>query len=189
MPYAASNIRVSCLPNAEKFAAEHRAEITISLLDVRMRAPTFANASSLRQQYAFYFRDQESVEPEGLREAVSGLLCIAGQVLESRKQTRILVHCHGGASRSAAAAYILLAALRPDLSADRHFEDLLRITRKPWPNRLMAQIAEELLEKILDRKLGLLCPLDQYREKHPHRLAAYHKVNEKRGIVSAGYKR
>ncbi|MER2520104.1 MAG: hypothetical protein ABTQ34_05375 [Bdellovibrionales bacterium] len=105
-PYDADNIRVSCFPNAEKFAEEHQARIAISLLDVRMRAPNFANVPSLRQQHAFYFRDQESVEPEGLREAVENMIQIAGQERQRGKASRFLVHCHGGVSRSTAAAYI-----------------------------------------------------------------------------------
>lgn len=188
-PYAPSIIRVSCLPNAEKFAEEHRATVAISLLDTRMRAPNFANVATLRQHYAFYFPDQESVEPDGLRDAVGELIRIAERVRTSNYEARILVHCHGGVSRSAAAAYILLSGLYPERASEQVFEDFLKIARKPWPNRLMVEIAEKILEKQLDRKVGLLCPLDQYRELHPRRLDAFRKVNAKRGIVSGKYKR
>lgn len=188
-PLAPSSIRISCLPNAETFAVEHRANIVVSLLDMRMRAPQFEHVPSLLRHYAFYFRDQESVEPDGLRDAVSDLISIAERARTSKMETRILVHCHGGVSRSTASAYILLAGMFPERTAEGLFRDLLTIARKPWPNRLMVEIAEKEFEKRLDRKVQLVCPLDRYREMHPRRLEAYRKVNVKRGIVSGDYKR
>lgn len=63
-----------------------------------------------------------------------------------RGRGRLLVHCHAGISRSAAAAMILFAARNP--GNERTFATLLR-DRAPWvdPNRRMIGLADAMLAR------------------------------------------
>jgi predicted protein tyrosine phosphatase len=97
-------------------------------------------------------------------------------VLASPPPVRLLTHCHAGASRSTATAYIALA-LRDGPGHERDtFRELMVVTRKPWPSRLITAMADELLE----RNGAMLAPLDAYRAKHPHRLAAFVRLYQRR---------
>ena len=58
---------------------------------------------------------------------------------------RLVVHCHHGQSRSPAAAFIALAlALGPGREREA-FERVLARTVRPWPNRLMIELADRVL--------------------------------------------
>ncbi|MGE0283101.1 MAG: protein tyrosine phosphatase [Rhizobiaceae bacterium] len=93
------------------------------------------------------------------------------------EDARLLVHCHMGASRSTATALISLAVLRGHGNEGRAFDDLMRITNKPWPNYNLVALADDLL----DRKGLLIAELLRYRERYPRRLDAYMRLNLRRG--------
>ena len=116
-------------------------------------------------------------EKEGPNPAhVAAIVAFLRAALAAPPPLRLLAHCHAGASRSTATAYIALA-LRHGAGRERaSFEELLVVTRKPWPNRLMVEMADDLLE----RDGALLAPLDAYRARHRNRLAAYLRLYRRR---------
>ncbi|MDA0261969.1 MAG: protein tyrosine phosphatase, partial [Proteobacteria bacterium] len=89
---------------------------------------------------------------------------------------RLLTHCHAGASRSTAAAYIALALRDGPGKELATFRELMVVTRKPWPSRMITAMADDLLS----RRGAMLAPLEAYRAKHPHRLAAYVRLYQRR---------
>jgi len=93
------------------------------------------------------------------------------------ENARLLVHCHMGASRSTATALISLAILHGPGKEGRAFEDLMRITNKPWPNYNLVALADSLLE----RNGMLMAELMRYRDRYPRRLDAYWRLNLRRG--------
>jgi predicted protein tyrosine phosphatase len=110
------------------------------------------------------------------------LLSFTGEWAEDvrlEKRARLLVHCHMGASRSTAMAYLAIAQLRGGGSEELAFRELLRITNKPWPNLPMVRMADE----ILGSEGRLLAPLDSYRARFPARKLAYRRLNVRRGLV------
>ncbi len=90
------------------------------------------------------------------------------------------MHCHAGVSRSTAFAYGLIAHQLGAGREDEAFRALLMITRKPWPNRRII----EILDASLGREGRLLAPLDAMRARHPRRIDAWHRFNERRGLIS-----
>jgi predicted protein tyrosine phosphatase len=59
----------------------------------------------------------------------------------------VLVHCHMGISRSTAATATLLALMHPDEDDDSLFARLLTLRPDAWPNCLMVELADDLLER------------------------------------------
>jgi predicted protein tyrosine phosphatase len=96
---------------------------------------------------------------------------------------RLFIHCHAGASRSTATAYLALVRQHGIGGAEAAFAELLRITVKPWPNRRLVEFA--------DAHLGaggrLLAPLDAYRAAHPQRLRAYLRLHLRRAERDPAY--
>lgn len=154
----------------------------ISLLDpdMRDRVPSFEAPA---KRFELFFYDQEradvaAIVGEATRELVTILRQIQG---DSRcMPVRVLIHCHAGASRSPAAAYIALALLRPQASATALFNELMCIVPKPWPNSRMVAVADDLL----GREGRLLEAVETYKAAHPRRLEAYRRLNRARGIAS-----
>lgn len=174
-------LKASCFDKAETLAAEHEAEVVISLLSHHMRAPQFGAVTSLRKHLAFYFHDQESVLPQGMQGAVADLIELGQSWNQNKRFPKTLVHCHGGVSRSPAATYILLCAAFPTIPPVTHFETLLRIAPKPWPNLRMVTIADTILKAEGD----MVRPLAAYRDANPHRMDVYRRLNRRRGIVDS----
>ena len=98
------------------------------------------------------------------------------EVLASDPPVRLLTHCHAGASRSTATAYISLALRHGPGRESETFNELMVVTRKPWPSRLMVGMADD----ILGRGGALLQPLDAYRAQHPNRLEAFVRLHRRR---------
>jgi predicted protein tyrosine phosphatase len=80
-------------------------------------------------------------------------------------ESRLLVHCHLGVSRSSAAMAAILAQDR-DRDAEDVFKTLLRIRSRAWPNSWMITLADEVLGRggALRRALD-----DHYRFQAEHR--------------------
>ena len=110
------------------------------------------------------------------KEHVVDIVEFIGNALASQPPVRLLTHCHAGASRSTAAAYIALALHDGPGQEAETFRELMVVTRKPWPSRMIISMADELLE----RGGAMLAPLDAYRVKHPNRLAAYVRLYRRR---------
>jgi predicted protein tyrosine phosphatase len=69
----------------------------------------------------------------------------------------VLVHCHAGFSRSPASAILMLAQAWPDVPAHRIILEVLRLRGNVWPNLLMLEIGDRLL----DRKGDILAAVRQ----------------------------
>ena len=86
---------------------------------------------------------------------------------------RLLVHCHLGASRSPATAYLFLSQICRDIRCDIAFDELLKITEKPWPNIAMIKQFDDFFE--YDGRL--LNPVIHYRNANKYRADAYRRFN------------
>jgi predicted protein tyrosine phosphatase len=96
---------------------------------------------------------------------------------------RLFIHCHAGASRSTATAYLALARQYGPAEAEAAFAELLKITNKPWPNRRVVEFGDALL----GGRGRLLQPLDAYRETNQNRLAALIRLHRIRAIRDPTY--
>jgi predicted protein tyrosine phosphatase len=96
---------------------------------------------------------------------------------------RLFIHCHAGASRSTATAYLALVRQHGPAAAEAAFAELLAITNKPWPNRRIVALADAMLAA----RGRLLGPLDAYRATHPHRLEAYARLHCRRARRDPAY--
>jgi predicted protein tyrosine phosphatase len=101
----------------------------------------------------------------------------------ARAPVRLFVHCHAGASRSTATAYLALVRQFGPAEAEAAFAELLRITNKPWPNRRIVEFGDALL----GGQGRLLKPLDAYREANRNRLPALLRLHRIRAIRDPGY--
>jgi predicted protein tyrosine phosphatase len=70
-----------------------------------------------------------------------------GQSFEGTRDEHLLVHCHAGISRSSAAAALLIAQARPDLSAEAIFAHLARLRPQLWPNLRLIELGDSRLHR------------------------------------------
>jgi predicted protein tyrosine phosphatase len=182
---AGAGLKVSALfkGRLQSDLQDFRPTHVISLLDPTLAAdaiPRFAGDTAFIQR-AFF--DREAPLSEGPNAATVRELIgfIDGWVDCGRcgREARLLVHCHAGASRSTAVAFVALAMQRGHGEEASAFAELLRITNKPWPNISVVRFADALL----GRSGRLLAPLEAYRASFPRRIDAYRRLNRKRGIV------
>jgi predicted protein tyrosine phosphatase len=154
------------------FAPTH----VVSLLDPSLaaeRRPVFALGPQVFQRSFFDVEDETADGPAHavVRDLVTFLEAAA-------PDARLLSHCHMGASRSTAAAFIALN-LRHGADAEGvAMDELLRITNKPWPNRRLVVLADELM----GRRGAMVAALDRYRDAYPRRIDAYRRLNGRRGL-------
>jgi predicted protein tyrosine phosphatase len=180
----AQALRVSAL-----FAGRVQADIIdfrpthiVSLLDPaadQARIPSFGDARALQR----HFNDGDMptefpLTPKLMLEIIEFLHDWSDQ-LKAGETPRLLIHCHMGASRSTAVALMALAIVRGDSEEEEAFADLLRITNKPWPNINVVRLGDEILE----RGGRLVAELNRYRTANPNRLAAYRRLNNRRGLA------
>lgn len=64
-----------------------------------------------------------------------------------RLKAHVLLHCHQGVSRSTAVLTALIALSQPELAEDELFVILRSYRKQAWPNSLMIQYFDDLLEK------------------------------------------
>lgn len=172
-------IKVTCLPRASSVAAEWNARLVVSLLD-----PDLPQSGHPRiavcPHHVFLFHDQERPDATGhFADTLRPVLELVGDHLGD-DDPRLLIHCHAGVSRSTALAYGAISMLLGPGLEEEAFENLLQITRKPWPNRRVV----ECLDEMLDRGGALLAPLDAMRAQFPKRIEHYRRFNRRRGLVS-----
>lgn len=167
--------RVSCLPRASDVAREWQATHVISLIDpgiADQHVPVIRGAEHVVAR----LRDQENLaETRHFPELVESLFETVRPAIESRN-SRILVHCHAGISRSTAFAYAMIAHRAGPGLEEQAFGAFLSIVNKPWPNRRII----EILDERWGRDGALLKPLDAMRERYPRRVDALHRFNVKR---------
>lgn len=180
-------IRVGGLHTIAADLPSFRPTHLIGILDPDTPAPAaYDHAPDERESMLLRFLDREStLENAPQLQHVQQLWEFIGQAYGAARQgqVRLLVHCHAGASRSTATAYLALIHRHGLAAADAAFEELLKVTNKPWPNRRLVALADELL----DGNGRLLLPLDAYRDANPNRLRAYLRLHLRRGAKDATY--
>jgi predicted protein tyrosine phosphatase len=175
------SLSVTCLSRVLNTVRAVAATHVISFLDPSLpkeRHPDLSQFACVHRKFVFY--DQEAGPAmDFMRLNVQAFLDFLASVPDLGT-TRMLFHCHAGASRSPAACYIALAYLTGSGHEEDAFSTLLTITRKPWPNLAMIAHADALL----GRDGAMIRPVLSYRDRYPTRLAAYRRLNRRRGIVS-----
>jgi predicted protein tyrosine phosphatase len=176
-----ASLWVTCLSRVLDTARAGAATHVVSFLDPSLpndSHPDLSRFACVHRKFVFY--DLESGPTmDAMRANVGNFLDFLTSV-PNVETTRMLFHCHAGASRSPAACYIALAYLSGAGHEEDAFAKLLTITRKPWPNLAMIREADALL----GRGGAMTRPLVNYRNRYPRRLAAYRILNRRRGIVS-----
>ena len=156
------------------FAPTH----VVSLVDPDLeddRRPVFPAGVSVFQRN-FYDHDKpgaETADAETMTALVAWL-----REWAATPDARLLVHCHMGVSRSTASAYTALAVFAGPGHERAAFERLMTFTNKPWPNKLVVELADAALG------LGgaLVAPLLDYRRANRRLIGAYARLNRRRGL-------
>lgn len=180
-------IRVGGLHTIAADLPEFQPTHLIGILDPDTAEPVaYGHEPDQRESVLLRFHDRESSPEDGPQaQHVQDIWDFIGGAYGAaqRRPVRLFVHCHAGASRSTATAYLALVRRHGVTQAGAAFEELLRITNKPWPNRRLVALADELLSA----GGKLLLPLDAYREENPDRLRAYLRLHLRRGAKDASY--
>jgi predicted protein tyrosine phosphatase len=159
----------------------------IGILDPDTPVPAaYGHEPHERESMLLRFLDRESTLEQGPQvQHVQQLWDFIGEAYGAarRRPVRLFVHCHAGASRSTATAYLALIHRHGMAAADIAFEELLKVTNKPWPNRRLVALTDEML----GADGQLLLPLDAYRDANPMRLRAYLRLHLRRGAKDAAY--
>ena len=166
----------------EAFAPTH----LIGILDPEMPEPeAYAPLRARADLTLLRFLDRDRPEEGPASHHVVDSLAAIDRALAAARTgpSRLFIHCHAGASRSTATAYLALVRQHGPAAADAAFAELLAITNKPWPNRRIVALADA----ILVARGRLLAPLDAYRTDHPNRLEAYVRLHYRRARQDPGY--
>ncbi|SDG44583.1 Predicted protein tyrosine phosphatase [Limimonas halophila] len=129
--------------------AETGVSHVISIIDPEEPTPAvLRDYPELREHWVLRFHDVSRAIP-GARAPqaadVADLLAVGAQLAESRP-SHLLVHCHAGVSRSAAAAVILMAREAPGREREA-FETVYRLRPIAAPNQRMIKLADAALER------------------------------------------
>lgn len=176
-------VRVTCLRDAAVVAGDWSATHVVSLLDPELpdeHVPRISGAT----HHVVRLRDQENALATGhFPGTITAFFDLVLPAIEQR-DSRILVHCHAGVSRSTAFAYGVIAHRFGAGREIEAFDALMSIVNKPWPNRRIIEIFDAQWQ----REGQLLAPLDAMRARHPRRIDAWHRFNARRGMTG-GYSR
>ncbi|AVR98921.1 dual specificity protein phosphatase family protein [Pseudoduganella armeniaca] len=172
-------IKVTSLKRLKQAVVEYAPTHVVSVLDpdfsARHDLPFDPTIDVLR--LAFYDDDDlahQTVPVEHYVRQIADFL----QQARSTPASRLLVHCHAGASRSPAIAYMAYCI---ELGSERAaFEQLMRICNKPWPSEHIVGLAD----RVLNRNGRMLEQLRAYRDRYPRRFAAYQRLNRRRDLFS-----
>jgi predicted protein tyrosine phosphatase len=179
-PVSRTLIRVGGLHTLQTDLSGFRPTHMIGILDpdVPEYPATLVDAPD-RERLLLRFHDRPHTEPGGPSpELVGTVLAFLDRTLAVGRDrpVRLFVHCHAGISRSTATAYLALIRQQGVDGAEAAFRDLLTIVNKPWPNRSIVALADDLLAA----RGRLLAPLDAYRQEYPRRIEAYGRLYRRR---------
>lgn len=180
-------LKVGGLHTIDHDLSSFRPTHLLGILDPAMpEPPAYARHTGEHERLLLRFRDSEAGVGNGpLAQHVEMMLEWIDRILSPGPPApgRLFIHCHAGASRSTATAYLTLVRQRGIAAAEDAFAELLRLTNKPWPNRTIVQLADEALSA----RGRLLQPLDAYRRNHPLRLEAYIRLHNFRARRDPAY--
>jgi predicted protein tyrosine phosphatase len=125
----------------------------LSILDPEWPEPEAFSAYDPHHRTTLKFHDV--IEPgPGLvlpkREHVEAILDFGRSMAadaSSRDNSHLLVHCHMGVSRSTAAMAMLMVLSNPEGSEEEVFTRLLELRPQAWPNSLMIEFGDDLLDR------------------------------------------
>jgi predicted protein tyrosine phosphatase len=180
-------LKVGGLHTIDRDLPSFRPTHLLGILDPAMpEPPAYDRHGGEHERLLLRFHDSEAGVDDGpTGEHVRTMLEWIDRTLSrDGDSSRVFIHCHAGASRSTAAAFLALVRQRGVDAADAAFAELLRLTNKPWPNRAIVQLADAAL----GARGRLLAPLDAYRSKHPLRLEAYIRLHHRRARRDAAYR-
>lgn len=186
-------LRVGGLHTIDDDLPRFRPTHLIGILDPSMPEPAaYGRHAGEHERLLLRFRDSEviGVEDGPAAAHVETLVAWIDRALAPAPASsgaaaggRLFIHCHAGVSRSTATAYLALVRQRGVDAAGEAFGDLLRLTRKPWPNRRIVELADA----VLGAGGGLLAPVDAYRALHPLRREAYVRLHHMRAGRDTAY--
>jgi predicted protein tyrosine phosphatase len=180
-------IRVGGLHTIDSDLPSFKPTHLIGILDPNMpEPPGYQHIPPDVDRILLRYLDRESErEQSPLSEHVESKLAAIERAIAAVGKTpvRLFVHCHAGASRSTATAYLALARQYGPAEAEAAFAELLTITNKPWPNRRIVEFGDALL----GGRGRLLKPLDAYREVNRNRLPALIRLHRIRAIRDPSY--
>jgi len=165
----------------------------LSILDPRLaERPSFAAFGEHRRLELCF---DDILEPlEGLvapqRGHVDEILRFAGDLLvDPPCAAHLLVHCHMGVSRSSAALALILAQLRPDVSAPQILDEVLRVRRRAWPNLRLIELGDAALERHGELIAALSAVYRVQLQRHPELQGYFNECGRKREVDHALYGR
>jgi predicted protein tyrosine phosphatase len=173
------SIKISCLDKLESVCQEWHPDAIFSFVDPGTNLSSYLTYAPKWHYKYSYFDQEESGDNDVIGPKVRKFLQDA-RFLASAGAQRILFHCHAGVSRSTACAYIYLHQHCSNADAGHPFENLMRISRKPWPNLKICELADSFLGE----SGSMIRPLLEYREEHPSRINVYRRLNRRRGLIS-----
>lgn len=138
-------------------------------------------ASGIRVLHTHFFDDDDLGRQEvPVMTHIEAVCDFLRSAMSTPSPSRLLVHCHAGASRSPAIAFVAYCLMGG--TEEKAFEKMLTLCNKPWPSENVVQIADALL----DRNGRMTTALRLYQNRHPYRLRAYQRINGKRNIFEYG---
>ena len=114
--------------------------------------------------------EQDSYLQVPTQENIQSILSFGKQlnkIILKKEKIELLIHCHMGISRSTAAMIILIAQANPDLSEDTLFDYIRNIRPICWPNSLMIEYADKLLNRNNRLLKALYCHYRLQLKKDP----------------------
>jgi predicted protein tyrosine phosphatase len=122
----------------------------LSILDPAWPVPEAFGTYSEHAKLELRFHDVIEAQTGGTivpqPEHVADILGFGRQLMaEQGADAHLLVHCHAGVSRSTAAVALILAQTSPEVSANRIFEEVLRIRPQAWPNLRILEFGDAML--------------------------------------------
>lgn len=179
-------LRVGGLHTIDADLPAFRPTHLIGILDPTMAEPdAYAAWRPATDLTLLRFLDRERAADGPAPAHVEAALAAIDRALAAARghAARLFIHCHAGASRSTATAYLALLRQHGPAAAEAAFAELLRLTNKPWPNRRIVELADA----VLAARGRLLAPLDAYRETYPNRLRAYKRLHRRRAARDPSY--
>lgn len=128
--------------------ADYGASHVVSILDPDWPDPPEFGRYRPHRRTVFRFHDVTEAIPGVTAPAAQDVAAILdlGSALLADGAHHLLVHCHAGISRSTATAAILMAQSNASREHEVFFE-IARVRPRNWPNRLMVQMADDLLNR------------------------------------------
>lgn len=141
-----ASIAVAPMRRLDEVIAATGARSIVSLVNAHLMPATPAGiaAQSHLRLAVSDARNERGSSDDSLREAVDRLVSFAS---DWQRDAPLLIHCFSGLNRSTAAAYIVLAALNPDIPEALAAYRLRAASDTAAPHRGLVGVADKILER------------------------------------------